>query len=148
MADFAANAMTWGLSIPSTTLRNHTIVEIYQAWLESRIGFTDAVNRLIEHEFTEDAAIKAVNQWVSNEGAPVLPGVAYSPLVGQIYRHYKGHHYQVICAQFINERDGHHSILYRPLDASRDGPFGRPLEEWQQSVYHEGKFVRRFELCT
>lgn len=65
---------------------------------------------------------------------------------GQIYRHFKGHDYQVIGIGVHTETDERVAVYKRV--AGPDIIWIRPLAMFEESVVHEGRLQRRFELVV
>lgn len=58
------------------------------------------------------------------------------------YRHFKGNEYEVIGTAKHSETL-EKIVVYRPL-YGEDGLWVRPASMWNETVEHEGEFVKRF----
>ena len=72
---------------------------------------------------------------------PDLPAIALGK-----YRHYKGGEYEVIAL-------AHHSETHEPMVVYRalygaHGLWVRPASMWFETITHEGRTQRRFEVCS
>lgn len=67
-----------------------------------------------------------------------------APKIGEVYRHYKGDHYQVV-ERALHSNDDEWMVVYKPLYENPDAHlFTRPLREWDEVVEWKGKNVVRF----
>lgn len=78
----------------------------------------------------------------------VIPLPADAPLVGEVYRHYKGDSYRVQLLVF-HSNDDEWMVVYEPLYENSDAPFfTRPLREWRDLVEWQGNKTERFTLVS
>lgn len=69
-----------------------------------------------------------------------------SPVIGRVYKHYKGDLYKVT-AIALHSNDDVWMIVYEPMYENPDAPlFTRPLSEWGEIVDLNGEKVERFKL--
>lgn len=70
------------------------------------------------------------------------------PIIGGIYKHYKGNLYEVIDVVRHSETT-EEMVLYKPLYDNKDFPgqlWVRPLEMFMETIEKEGEKIPRFEL--
>ena len=71
-----------------------------------------------------------------------------APQEGEIYQHYKGDSYKVLCLALYSN-DNSWMVVYKPLYEDREAEvFVRPLTDWREDVEWEGKTVERFVLSS
>ena len=68
------------------------------------------------------------------------------PKIGTIWRHYKGGLY-IVRENALNEATQRMGVVYQDLTPPCR-VYSRPFDDWRESVYHEGKIVRRFTMVT
>lgn len=64
--------------------------------------------------------------------------------INGIYRHFKGNYYEVIAIAKHSETC-EPIVVYKAL-YGEGGIWVRPLSMWNETVLHEGRTVKRFEL--
>lgn len=68
-----------------------------------------------------------------------------APVVGSVYKHFKGHTVKII-AVGIHTETQEPMVVYHHVDD--DNVWIRPLNMFNEVVLHEGKLVPRFELIS
>lgn len=75
---------------------------------------------------------------------------ARCPQKGEVYKHYKGDYYRVVCLA-LHSNDEVWMVVYEPMYDNPDAPFfTRPLSEWYELCSWEDtkEKVQRFTLIT
>jgi hypothetical protein len=70
---------------------------------------------------------------------------ASTPKTNTVWRHYKGEHY-IIEGYVMKESTEGIEVCYSNLENPLEMPWSRPLDEWQETVQHNGLAISRFSF--